>query len=202
MQARSPPGTASAMPIASERTPLRWPTVRHSKGWTQPLVALGGTACWRAARSGCGGRAASIGSCKILRRGQLPWDKVSKRPWRASPSSPCSPGEMSARCASNTSSMAACPTSCASTEGRIPWWARWPPCSKAPSSPAQPAMWQWGPAYRMICDFSDDGLYTSLPGGIDGHFGASTYDCWIDEWRVGGYHRLMPPTQTEGERPG
>ena len=58
-----------------------------------------------------------------------------------------------------------------------------------------------GPAYRMVCDFSDEGLHTSIPGGIDGHFGASTYDCWIDEWRAGGYHRLMPPTEEEGERP-
>ena len=55
-----------------------------------------------------------------------------------------------------------------------------------------------GPAYRMICDLSEDVIWTSLPGGIDGSRFSSTYTRWLQEWLVGSYHKLMPPE--EGER--
>ena len=55
-----------------------------------------------------------------------------------------------------------------------------------------------GPAYRMICDLSEDVIWTALPGGIDGSRFSSTYTRWLQEWVVGSYHKLMPPE--EGER--
>ena len=50
-----------------------------------------------------------------------------------------------------------------------------------------------GPAYRMICDFSDDGILTALPGGIHGSRFSKTYKKWLKQWRQGEYHRLEPP---------
>ena len=53
------------------------------------------------------------------------------------------------------------------------------------------------PAYRMICDLSEDGIWTSVPGGIDGSRFASTYTCWLQEWLAGSYHKLTPPEENE-----
>lgn len=55
-----------------------------------------------------------------------------------------------------------------------------------------------GPAYRMICDLSEDVIWTSIPGGVDGSRFSSTYTTWVQEWLAGSYHKLEPPQ--EGER--
>jgi acyl-homoserine lactone acylase PvdQ len=49
----------------------------------------------------------------------------------------------------------------------------------------------------MICDLSEDGIYTALPGGIDGSRFAPTYASWLQEWLVGSYHKLAPPEENE-----
>ena len=54
-----------------------------------------------------------------------------------------------------------------------------------------------GPAFRMIADLSTDELWTALPGGIDGAPGSRTYDCWLQDWHAGRYHRLAPPDEAE-----
>lgn len=54
-----------------------------------------------------------------------------------------------------------------------------------------------GPAYRMICDLADDGLWTSIPGGISGSRFTDSYDKWVQEWSAGEYHRLEPPQLNE-----
>nr|ADI22130.1 protein related to penicillin acylase [uncultured myxobacterium HF0200_19H16] len=51
-----------------------------------------------------------------------------------------------------------------------------------------------GPAYRMICDFGEDGMLSSMPGGIEGSRFSPTYKKWIAPWRNGEFHRLEPPT--------
>lgn len=53
------------------------------------------------------------------------------------------------------------------------------------------------PAYRMICDLSEDGIWTALPGGVDGSRFAPTYASWLQEWLVGSYHKLVPPEEKE-----
>lgn len=53
------------------------------------------------------------------------------------------------------------------------------------------------PAYRMICDLAQPGMYTSLPGGIDERPWARSYAQWFGDWQAGRYHVLMPPTDDE-----
>ena len=53
------------------------------------------------------------------------------------------------------------------------------------------------PAFRMIADLATCEIWTALPGGIDGAPGSHTYDCWLEEWREGRYHRLAPPADDE-----
>ncbi len=55
------------------------------------------------------------------------------------------------------------------------------------------------PAYRMVADLSDDGLYTSLPGGIDGSPFAPSYDRWLADYLAGRYHHLAAPTDDESQ---
>jgi penicillin amidase len=50
-----------------------------------------------------------------------------------------------------------------------------------------------GPAYRMICDFSEDAIYSSLPGGVDGSGFSPSYTRWLADWHSGHYHRLCRP---------
>ena len=50
-----------------------------------------------------------------------------------------------------------------------------------------------GPAYRFITDLGEDAAYTSIAGGIDGSVFARSFTCWLDDWRAGRYHRLVPP---------
>jgi acyl-homoserine lactone acylase PvdQ len=52
-----------------------------------------------------------------------------------------------------------------------------------------------GPAYRMICDFGEDGILSSMPGGIEGSRFSPTYKKWIEQWRGGEFHRLEPPIE-------
>ena len=49
------------------------------------------------------------------------------------------------------------------------------------------------PAYRMICDFAETGLWTSLPGGGAGNRFGPNYKQWFAQWERGEYHRLTPP---------
>lgn len=53
------------------------------------------------------------------------------------------------------------------------------------------------PAYRMVADLRDDGLWTSLPGGIDGSPFSTTYDRWLGDYLAGTYHRLTAPADDE-----
>jgi penicillin amidase len=54
-----------------------------------------------------------------------------------------------------------------------------------------------GPAYRFVADLSEEGMWSTLPGGIDGSRWSETYVCWLEEWREGRYHRLEPPADVE-----
>jgi len=53
------------------------------------------------------------------------------------------------------------------------------------------------PAYRFVTDLGDETAWTALPGGIDGSAFSSSYDCWLDDYLAGRYHRLAPPTDDE-----
>jgi penicillin amidase len=54
-----------------------------------------------------------------------------------------------------------------------------------------------GPAYRMVAPLDEDALWTTLPGGISGHPRDPDYVRWLDEYREGRLHRLVPPSADE-----
>ncbi len=50
-----------------------------------------------------------------------------------------------------------------------------------------------GPAYRFVCDLSEDRAFSSIPGGVDGSPLSQTYANWLDEHLAGRYHEIKPP---------
>jgi len=54
-----------------------------------------------------------------------------------------------------------------------------------------------GPAYRMICDMSEDCIWTTIPGGVHEDENQSAYWPAIQQWQDGIYHRLVPPQDDE-----
>jgi penicillin amidase len=49
------------------------------------------------------------------------------------------------------------------------------------------------PAYRFLTDMSEDAIYSTLAGGIDGSRASITYDRWIEDHHAGRHHRSEPP---------